>query len=72
MNSPLRHKGLILFQASFQEFPDGTFSSTFAVVKNPSDHWPLVSCIVIACGMLIAFTQKLVRYVSVQSSMRNA
>jgi hypothetical protein len=72
MNSPLRHHGLILFQASFQEFPNGTFSSTFAVVKNPSDHWPLASCIVIAIGMLIAFVQKLTRYIVVQSTVRKA
>ena len=29
----------------------GVSFSTFAVVRNPSDHWPLYSCIIVAVGL---------------------
>jgi hypothetical protein len=72
MNEPLRHEGLVLFQASFSPLPGGRFISTLAVVKNPSDQWPLISCLVIAAGMLITFAQKLGRYMRVQAAERKA
>lgn len=62
MNEPMRYEGYTFFQASFREFPDGTASSTFAVVKNPSDHWPLIACIIITFGMLIHFGDKLMAH----------
>lgn len=65
MNEPLRHEGYTLFQASWgpeSARPGAPLFSTFAVVNNPSDQWPLISCIVIAIGMLIHFAQKLLRY----------
>jgi hypothetical protein len=73
MNQPLREGGLIVFQSSWgpEGAPAGTpLYSGFAVVKNPSDKWPLWSCIVIAIGMVIAFGQKLVRYIQVQKHER--
>ncbi len=63
MNHPLRHKGLVFFQASFFENPrTGQMSSTFAVVRNPADQWPLVACIIISVGLLTQFGITLVRY----------
>ncbi|MEZ0230576.1 MAG: hypothetical protein ACAI25_18285, partial [Planctomycetota bacterium] len=75
MNQPLRDGGLIVFQSSWgpENAPPNTpLYSGFAVVKNPSDQWPLWSCIVIAIGMIIAFGQKLVRYIEIQKNERNA
>ena len=73
MNEPLRDEGLVLFQSSWgppnAREGDRLFS-VFSVVRNPSDHWPLYSCIVIGVGLLITFTQKLRRYVSAQSALR--
>ncbi len=67
MNEPLRHSGYVLFQASYgpgENLPPGAPAfSVFAVVRNPSDQWPLIGCIVIAVGMIIAFGQKLTRYI---------
>ncbi|HVY62434.1 MAG TPA: cytochrome c biogenesis protein CcsA [Planctomycetota bacterium] len=70
MNQPLRHRGLVLFQASWgpsNARPGDPLFSTFAVVRNPSDQWPLISCIVIALGMLIACVQKLAKYMKAQA-----
>jgi hypothetical protein len=73
MNAPLRYRGLILFQANWgpsNARPGDALFSDFAVVHNPSDHWPLISCGIIALGMLIAFTHKLVRYIQAQEALR--
>ena len=65
MNEPLRDGGLVLFQSSWGETPRGLFS-VFSVVRNPSDHWPLYSCIIIAAGLLLAFGQRLLAHVRTQ------
>lgn len=66
MNEPLRSRGFALFQASFdmQQGDDGAVreSSTIQVVENPSDHWPLISCIAAGIGLLIHLIWHLVRY----------
>jgi hypothetical protein len=75
MNAPLRHKGFTLFQASYgpSNAPPGTaMFSTFAVTRNPSDHWPLYSCIVISIGLLFVFGEKLVKYTKSQQKKRKA
>jgi len=71
MNEPLRDKGLVLYQASWgpsNARPGDPLFSTLAVVSNPSDQWPLYSCLVIAAGMLLHFTRKLVRHVRLEGS----
>ncbi|MBX7209179.1 MAG: cytochrome c biogenesis protein ResB [Verrucomicrobiaceae bacterium] len=72
MNEPLRSRGYALFQQSFDmgQNDDGTMrtSSTLQVVQNPSDHWPLISCIGAGIGLLIHMIWQLVRYLSRQSS----
>ena len=65
MNEPLRSNGLALFQQSFdmQETAGGIVKrSQFQVVRNPSDHWPLISCITAGIGLLIHVLWRLVRY----------
>lgn len=72
MNEPLRHKGYTFFQASWgpeNAKPGDRLFSTFEVVKNPADQWPLYSCYVISAGLLIHFLQKLLGYL-VQESRR--
>ena len=74
MNNPLRHLGYTLFQASWgpeNAGPNQRLFSTFAVVRNPADQWPLYSCIIIGVGLLLHFTAKLVRHVRTESG-RNA
>lgn len=71
MNQPLRDKGLVLYQASWgpsNARPGDRLFSTLAVVSNPSDQWPLWSCLVIALGMLLHFSRKLVRHVRIEGS----
>lgn len=66
MNQPLRAGGLVVYQASWgpsNARPGDRLFSTFAVVRNPSDQWPLWSCIVITLGLLLHFTRKLVRHI---------
>ena len=73
MNQPLRTGGLVVFQSGFgpQNAPPGArMFSDFSVVRNPSDHWPLYSCIVIGIGLLLAFVRKLAGYVRAQSPAR--
>ncbi len=66
MNEPLRSRGFALFQQSFDmgQADDGSVreSSTIQVVHNPSDHWPLISCIAAGIGLLIHMVWQLVRY----------
>ena len=75
MNEPLRDGGLVLFQSSWgpsNARPGDPLFSTFSVVRNPSDHWPLYACIVIGAGMLLAFCQRLWRYIMSQAKHRAA
>jgi len=65
MNAPLRHAGYTLFQATWgpqDAAPGAPLFSGFAVVRNPADQWPLISCIVVGAGMLIHFVQMLARH----------
>ncbi len=67
MNEPLRQDGLVLYQASWgpsNARPGDPLFSSLAVVRNPSDQWPLWGCIVIAAGLLWHFGRKLIRHVS--------
>lgn len=73
MNEPLRHKGYTLFQSGWgpqDARPGEPLFSTFAVVRNPADQWPLYSCIVIAVGLMIHFMQKLVSYLRAENRRR--
>lgn len=75
MNEPLRHKGYTFFQASWGPQgagPNDRKFSTFAVVNNPADQWPLYSCIVISIGLLIHFLQKLIAYLRAENRRRLA
>ncbi len=69
MNEPLRHSGYTLYQSGWgpPDAPEGArLYSTFSVVRNPADKIPEYACWVIAFGLLVAFTQKLVRYIRTQ------
>jgi hypothetical protein len=73
MNEPLREGGLVLFQSSYG--PQGNERdprqySVFSVVRNPSDHWPLYACIVIAIGLALALIPKLLKFVRAQNEAR--
>lgn len=75
MNEPLRHKGYTFFQASWgpqDAGPNDRMFSTFAVVNNPADQWPLYACIVISVGLLIHFTQKLIAYLRSEHRRRTS
>ncbi len=67
MNKPLRYRGYTLFQASWDSDQNGRLISTFAVVKNPADQWPLYACVVIAVGLLVHFGYKLMRYLQLEA-----
>lgn len=65
MNRPLRHKGYTFFQASWgpqNAAPGARLFSSFAVVRNPADKFPLYACIVITFGMLVHFSMRLRKY----------
>jgi hypothetical protein len=68
MNEPLRDGGYALFQQSFDmgTNEDGSVrkSSTFQIVQNPSDHWPLISCIIVGIGLIVQMGSQLTRYLS--------
>lgn len=75
MNEPLRYKGYTLFQSGWgpqNAGPGERLFSTFSVVKNPADQWPLYSCLVISAGLLIHFLQKLISYLRAENRRRNA
>jgi len=64
MNEPVRGEGYAIFQSSFdagEEDGSGLKRSGFQVVENPADHWPLISCIIVAIGLLIHFVMMLAK-----------
>ena len=72
MNEPLRSQGYAVFQQSFDmsQRSDGTMAerSQLEIVQNPSDHWPLISCIAVGFGLLIQMGSQLARFLNRQSS----
>lgn len=71
MNEPLRAGGLVLYQASWgpsNARPGQPLFSTFAVVRNPADQYPLIACIVIAAGLVLHFSRKLVRHIRLEAA----
>ncbi len=74
MNEPLRSRGYAIFQQSFDmgQNADGSIreSSQFQIARNPSDHWPLISCITATIGLLIHMVWQLVRFLR-RSSKHN-
>lgn len=70
MNEPLRHHGYTFFQASFTDDEVNGVTSTFAVVHNPSDHWPLYGLILISIGLLVHFGMRLSNYLKRERRVR--
>lgn len=65
MNAPLREGGNVLFQASFSQdqAASGVMTrSVFAVVRNPSDNWPLWALVAASAGLLIHMAAQLSRF----------
>lgn len=65
MNQPLRQSGYTLYQSGFIEPKGGggKWWSTFSVVRNPADQVPLWASVVMTAGLLLHFSQKLLRHV---------
>ncbi len=61
MNVPVRDQGYVVYQASFSQNANGE-QSVFTVVTNPSDQWPLWSCVAVAIGLIIHFLMHLIRF----------
>lgn len=62
MNEPVRSEGIALFQSNFDDGSGGAGKrSGFQVVDNPSDHWPLISCLIVSFGLLLHFLLMLAR-----------
>jgi hypothetical protein len=71
MNKPLRYEGYTLFQATWgpqDAAPGARLFSGLAVVRNPADHWPLYSCIVVGIGLLIHLLQKLLFHLRMRAA----
>jgi hypothetical protein len=68
MNHPYRYMDFIFFQSGYTEDPNSNLKySTFAVVRNPTDHVPLVACILISIGMIVHFLITLVKFLQKES-----
>lgn len=69
MNEPVRSEGYAVFQQTFDDGSrgggSGVKSSGFQIVQNPSDHWPLISCVIVAQGLLLHFLLMLGRFIKV-------
>jgi hypothetical protein len=69
MNEPVRSEGYAVFQQTFDDGTrsgSGVKSSGFQIVENPSDHWPLISCLIVAEGLLLHFLMMLARFIKVE------
>ena len=65
MNEPMRYKGYTFFQASWgpqDAGPNDPKFSQFEVAQNPSDHWPLWSCIAAFIGLALHFGMSLWKF----------
>ena len=60
MNNPLRHAGLTLYQASFEQ---GDKVSILQVVRNPSWILPYVACVMMAAGLIFQFGLHLLGFI---------
>ncbi|MCX8063641.1 MAG: cytochrome c biogenesis protein ResB [Candidatus Hydrogenedentes bacterium] len=68
MNEPLRFFGYTIYQASWGTTITNEGEKDYtvlAITKNPAERIPLFSCLIISTGLLIHFTQKIIRYVKV-------
>lgn len=75
MNAPLRYKGYTVYQESWGPSngdPNTPLWSQLRVVRNPSDQWPLYSCIVISIGLVLHFAIKLTNYLRAEARRANA
>jgi ResB-like family len=73
MNEPLRRGDFILFQSKYRQVTAGTnpqYRSILSVVRNPSDQWPLYSCLVIMAGLVFQYSLVLYRYAKAQADRR--
>ncbi len=61
MNVPVRDQGFVVYQASFSTGTSGE-QSVFTVASNPSDQWPLWSCVAVSIGLIIHFLMHLIRF----------
>jgi len=60
MNEPLRYKGYTLYQSSFMESAGRQTATVLAVVKNTGRLFPYLAGTIMAIGLLIHLTQRLV------------
>ncbi|GAA5116411.1 cytochrome c biogenesis protein ResB [Luteolibacter yonseiensis] len=67
MNEPMRYEGLTFFQAGYgprDAKPGDKMYSSFEVVRNPADQWPVYSLWIVAIGMAVTFVMKFVSFLS--------
>ena len=70
MNEPLRTRGYTLYQSGWgpEDAPEGApLFSSFSVVRNPSDRWPIAACVIIFLGMLLHYSIRLARFLTAES-----
>jgi hypothetical protein len=68
MNEPLRDSGYAVFQSQMGDH-QGSDGQTIrvtglSIMKNPTDHWPLVICIIIGVALTGYFVTKLFGYLA--------
>ena len=70
MNQPLREAGFVLYQSSWAAADEARGvpqRSILAVVNNPADQFPLYACIVIAIGLALHYSRKLLRHIRAEA-----
>jgi hypothetical protein len=75
MNEPLRHRGYTFYQASWgraEGQPGAPLYSVLAVARNPAGQWPMYASFIISFGLLLHYSQALLRYLRQQAATRNA
>lgn len=59
MNEPLKHKGLTIYQASFQEGPDGApVASIFSINRDPGRWVKYLGSLIISLGIVMLFVNR--------------
>jgi len=61
MNNPIRYAGETIYQSSYD--PNNLQTTVLQVVSNAGWMIPYVACMIVAAGMLVHFTQGIVRFV---------
>lgn len=53
MNEPLFHSGYTVYQASFEQLPNGQYASIFSINRDPGRPWKYAGGLILSLGIIV-------------------